>query len=87
MELGNNNVVKLRNGLNGIVTSFNDKPVQIIFKSYTSTLDKYDENLKHKNSNYDIVEVFDGSSIDNVKKVFAKKFNTDDLNSIWKETE
>lgn len=87
MELGNNNVVVLRNGLCGIVTSFNNKPVQIIFRSYTSTIDKYDENLKHKNSNYDIVEVFDGSSIDNVKKVFAKKFNTNNLESLWKETE
>jgi hypothetical protein len=87
MELGNNNVVKLRNGLHGIVASFNGKPIQIIFKSYNSTLDKYDENLKHKSSNFDIVGVYDGSSVDNVKKVFSKKFNEEELECLWKETE
>lgn len=85
MTLGNNNVVKLRNGLFGLVSSFNNKPLQVIFKSYTSTLDKYDENLKHKNSNYDIVEVYDGSTIDNPKKVFAKKFTAEQLECLWKE--
>lgn len=85
MTLGNNNVVKLRNGLFGLVSSFNNKPLQVIFKSYTSTLDKYDENLKHKNSNYDIVEVYDGSTIDNPKKVFAKKFAAEQLECLWKE--
>lgn len=87
MELGNNNVVKLRNGLHGIVASFNGNPVQIIFKSYTSTLDKYDENLKHKVNTFDIVGIYDGSSIDNHKRVFSKKFNSDELECLWKETE
>lgn len=87
MELKANNVVQLRNGIFGVVSSFNGNPFQIIFKSYTSPVDKYDENLKHKNSTYDIVAVFDGSTIDNPKKVFSTKFTTEGLEQTYQREE
>ncbi len=87
MKLQNNQVVKLRNGKHGVVASFNDKPFQIIFAAFTSPIKRYDENLKHKNENYDIVEVFDGSPIENVTDVFKAKFKTDGLTSVWKGNE
>lgn len=85
MELNVNNIVQLRNGIYGVVSSFNNKPFQIIFKAYTSPVDKYDDNLKHKNNAYDIVKVFDGSSIENPKVVFSNKFNADGLAEVWSE--
>jgi hypothetical protein len=57
----------------------------IIFTAFTSPLRRYDENLKAKNNNYDIVEVYDGSTVENVTDVFKKSFNADGLKLIWKE--
>lgn len=85
MELQNNQVVQLRNGIFGLVSSFNNKPLQLIFRSYTNPVSRYDENLKNKNSQYDIVKVFDGSSIEDAKQVFNRKFNTDNLPLVWSE--
>jgi len=85
MELQKNQIVKLRNGNFGAVAAFNDKAFQIIFTAFTSPLRRYDENLKAKNNNYDIVEVYDGSTVENVTDVFKKSFNADGLKLIWKE--
>lgn len=87
MTLNVDNIVQLRNGIFGVVSSFGNKPFQIIFKSYTSPVDKYDENLKHKNSAYDIVAVFNGETIDNPKKVFSNKFTSEGLEVLYKEGE
>ena len=84
MELQKNQVVKLRNGKFGATAAFNDKVFQIVFTAFTSPIKRYDANLKNKNSNYDIVEVFDGSSLENVTDVFKASFNANGLNSIWK---
>lgn len=85
MELSNNQVVKLRNGKFGVVASFNNKPFQLIFAAYTNPTKRYDENLKHKNHEYDIVEVFNGSSIGEVTDVFKNSFKADGLELVWKE--
>lgn len=85
MFLENNQIVKLRNGKVGATASFNDKVYQIVFATYSNPISRYDENLKHKNSEYDIVEVFDGSTIENVTDVFKNSFSTDGLKSVWKE--
>lgn len=88
--LNESNVVKLRNGYVGAVGSFNEKNKNpwIIFKAYMSTIDKYDEKLKSKGKsentkNYDIVAVYDGSNIDNVKDIFKAKFNVEELPLLW----
>ena len=86
MELKSNQVVKLRNGKFGAVASFNGKPFQIVFTSFTTPTKRYDENFNNKNHEYDIVEIFDGSSIE-VASVFKASFNADGLNSIWKRVE
>lgn len=85
MELGNNNIVQLRNGIFGFVTSFNGKPSQIVFKAYSSPIEKYSEELKHKNPEYDIVAVFDGSNIENPKSIYLKKFDVSQCEKLWEE--
>ena len=85
MELQKNQIVKLRNGSFGAVASFNDKAFQIIFTAFTSPIRKYDADLKAKNSNYDIVEVYDGTSLAEVTDVFKRSFNAEGLKLIWKE--
>lgn len=87
MVLGNNQVVELRNGIFGVVASFNDKPFQLIFKSYTNPISRYDENLKNKNSAYDIVKIYDGTNVEKVTDVFGKKFTTDNLTLIWERND
>lgn len=83
MELNVNQVIQLRNGIYGVVASFNNKPFQLIFRSYTNPISRYDENLKNKNEEYDIVKIFDGSNIENVSQVFGAKFNPNNLTLIW----
>lgn len=83
MKLDNNQVVELRNGLFGVVASFNNKPFQLIFKSYTNPISRYNEELKNKNTAYDIVKIYDGSTIENVTSVFSNSFNPSNLNLIW----
>ena len=67
MVLENNQIVELRNGIFGVVASFNDKPFQLVFKSYTNPISRYDENLKTKNSSYDIVKIYDGTKTEGNK--------------------
>lgn len=86
MRLENNHVVELRNGIFGVVASFNNKPFQLIFRSYTNPISRYGEDLKNKNSAYDIVKIYDGSTIENVTDVFSNKFNANNLNLIWERT-
>ena len=85
MEFSNNQIVMLRNGIYGAVASFNNKPFQIVFKSYTTPTSKYDGNFKTKNSNYDVVKIFDGSKIEDIRVLFSSKFNSDNLEIIWEE--
>jgi hypothetical protein len=84
MELQKNQVVLLRNGKYGATAAFNDKVFQIVFAAFTSPIKRYDEDLKNKNENYDIVEVFDGSTLEKVTDVFKNSFKADGLKSIWK---
>ena len=87
MVLENNQIVELRNGIFGVVASFNDKPFQLVFKSYTNPISRYDENLKTKNSSYDIVKIYDGTNVENVTNVFGKKFTADNLTLIWERND
>lgn len=83
MEFSCNQVIQLRNGKFGVVACFNNKPFQIVFTSYTSPIKKYNSELKHSNSNYDVVKVFDGSNVANVLDVFNNKFNAEGLELVW----
>lgn len=83
MELGNNQVIQLRNGIYGVVASFNNKPFQLIFNSYTNPISRYNEELKNKNSAYDIVKIYSGENVEKVTDVFSRKFNADNLTLIW----
>ena len=85
MEFKENQVVKLRNGIVGVTASFNSEPFQLVFASFTTPTRRYDENLKNKNENYDVVEVYDGSGMEDVKDAFKKSFKVEDLPIVWKE--
>ena len=83
MELTCNKIVELRNGRFGVVACFNEKPFQLVFDSFTTPIGRYNDELKNKNTNYDIVKIYDGSSVENVLAVFKKTFNTDGLALVW----
>lgn len=78
-----NHLVELRNGKIGAVGSFNGNVSWIIFKAYMTVKGKYDAKLRHKNESYDIIRVYDGSSITNVDNVFKNSFNIDDYPLLW----
>ena len=84
MELQKNQIVKLRNGVYGATAAFNDKVFQVIFTAFTTPARRFDANLKHSNTNYDIMEVYDGTSLEAVADVFKKSFNASGLNVVWK---
>lgn len=90
MELSCNNIVRLKNGFVGAVTCFNGKPTVIAFKNYANPVSNYDGELNKKNSkgtDYDIEEVYDGSSVEDMGSVYSKRFNLSELPSIWKRGE
>ena len=82
-ELQNNQIVALRNGMVGYVASFNDKPELIVFSKYTNPISQYNADLTKENSQYDVVAVYDGSSITDVKSVFGRGFNVSELPLVW----
>lgn len=84
MELKCNQIVKLQNGTVGVVTCFNGTPEFIIFKAYCNPIKgRYNDKLENKNHNYDIVAIYDGSSVTDVKTVFKNNFNVDELPVVW----
>ena len=83
MQFENNQVVKLRNGKMGVVASFNGRPFQLVFSAFSMPIRRFDENFNNSNHDYDVVEVYDGSSIDNVVNVFKASFTTNGLNLVW----
>ena len=86
MVFEKNQIVKLRNGLVGVVTSFNDKPSHIIFKSYTNPVTQYNENLEKKNHNYDVVEIYDGSKLETITDIW-KHDMLNNFEMIWKRND
>ncbi len=86
MEFGKNQIVKLRNGLVGVVTSFNGKPSHLIFKAYTNPITQYNDNLEKKNHDYDVVEIYDGTKLDVITDVW-KRGALDNFEMIWKREE
>ena len=77
-KLDNNQVIKIANGMIGVVVSFNNKPSHIVFTSFTNPIGKWDSNLEHKSANYSIVEVYDGSSLENPLDAFKKRTNVEE---------
>lgn len=88
MDFQNNNVIVLRNGAIGYVASFNGKPSMLIFKNYTNTVGVYNSDLKKGgNSNYDVMSIYDGSSVEDTKAIYKKSFNVNELPKIWERSE
>ena len=88
MDFQNNNVVVLRNGAIGYVASFNGKPSMLIFKNYINTVGVYNSDLKKgSNPNYDVMSIYDGSSVEDTKTIYKKSFNVDELPKVWERSE
>ena len=101
MKLEVNNIVRFRGRAEGdsrkavypygAVVSFNGKPAYVMLMSFNNKVNCWNEQLQHRDHALDIVEVFDGSSIEDVNSVFnATKKNAFDpialgLPSVWKE--
>lgn len=83
MELTANSIVKNRRGNVGVVMSFNKQPSLVVFSAFVTQLNKYDENGKAKNHEYDIIEVRDGKKVKNYKAVYNKTFKLEDCPLIW----
>ena len=88
MDFQNNNVIVLRNGAIGYVASFNGKPSMLIFKNYTNTVGVYIRDLQTGGkSNYDVMSIYDGSSVEDTKTIYKKSFNVDELPKVWERSE
>jgi hypothetical protein len=85
MELKQNQIVKLRKGDVGVVMSFKNKPSLLVFNSFVSPLSRYNENLKHKNPNYDIVGVYEGK-VEAYTDVYRKRFDISSLKEVYVES-
>ena len=85
MELKLNQVVRIRKGKNGVVMGFNNKPSLLVFDSFVSPISRYDENLKAKNHDYDIVGVYEGKSVEKYTDVYKKSFDVSTLKEVYVE--
>lgn len=83
-KLGNNQVVKITNGMVGVVVSFNGKPSHIVFTSFTNPVGKWDDELNHKSQAYSIEEVYDGSTLENPCDAFKKRTDLTALPLLFK---
>ena len=85
-ELKVNQVVRIRKGKNGVVMGFNNKAALIVFDSFVSQLSRYNENLKHKkNTDYDIVGVYEGKKVEKYTDVYKKSFDLSTLKEVYVE--
>lgn len=89
MEIKNNNIVVLRNGKIGYVASFNGHPATLIFYNYTNIVSAYNDDLRKSKTNrdYDIMAIYDGSSVENEREIFYKKFDVNSLKLLWEREE
>lgn len=78
-----NVIVELRNGIRGVVVSFNGKPTHLIFHNYSNPITRYDDELKNKNSEYDIVKIYDGNGLETITDIWKKKYDISRHQLLW----
>lgn len=81
-ELKDSHIVVNKNGNVGIVVSFNGKSEYIVFKTFITPIKNYNDDMTHKNDNYTIVDVYDGSGVENAKEVFLARFDVSKLTKV-----
>lgn len=80
MKLGSKNIVELKSGKRGVVATIMEQPWLIVFNNFTVAINKYDDNLNHKNDNYSIARVWKCRKKDyDVKKVWSRAFDESEL--------
>ncbi len=84
MIFNSNQIVETRECGIANVVDWNGKPAQLIFKTFSRYADEYDENGKHnKNSKLDVIKIYDGSSVANMKEIFKSKFSCEGLPVVY----
>ena len=86
MKLECNHIVVNRNGSVGAVACIVGVPHLIVFSSFTMKASQINEEGQAKNTNYDIVKVYDGSNVENPNDIFKKSFKVEELPLVWEET-
>ena len=90
-DLTNNHLIQFRNGHVGTVEFFNNKPARFMARAYNKRASSYNKDLTYNSRNvsddYDIIKVFDGTKLDNVDKVFYRKFDINQYPLIWERKE
>ena len=86
MELQVNQVVQNNRGDIGYIAAFNGVPALVVYERYTAQPSHFNENLEHKNPNYSIVKVWDGSTLEKPSVIYRKKFDLSTLPVIWEKT-
>ena len=86
MKLQVNQIVQNERGNIGYIAAFNGNPALVVYERYTAQPHHFNENLEHKNPNYSIVRVWDGSNIEQPSAIYRKKFDLSTLPIIWEKT-
>ena len=89
MNLAVTNIVEFRGSGRGVVVGWADNtPTYVVGARFTNPLKKWDENgnygsSKDTPSNFDIVAVYDGSSIASPTDAFKASLKLESLPKIW----
>lgn len=86
MELQKDNVIVCANGKVGVIDEVFGKPFIAVFKSFTSPIGRWGEQGEHKNPNYNIVKVLDGSKLAGTNpnaNIYRSSFDLSQLETIW----
>lgn len=90
MKLAVTNIVVFRDKGRGVVVGWGDnKPAYVVGARFTNPVSKWNENGRHggkaEPTRYDIVAVYDGSSIENPTDAFKASTKVENLSLIWEE--
>ena len=86
MLFDSNQIVETRECGIANVVDWQGKPAQLIFKTFSRYADEYDEHGKHKkNSKLDVVKIYDGSSVADMRQIFSSKFSCEGLPVVYEE--
>lgn len=86
-DLQENHIVLMRNGHVATVEFWNKKPARFMTRAYNKKASTFTEDMTYSSrmptDDYDIMKVFDGSSITNVDNVFSTRFDVNQLPVVW----
>lgn len=88
MNLNSNNIVQLKNGKRGVVSTILGKAWLVVFANFTIVVSKFDEDLNHQNKDYSIEKVWEcKDDTYDFKKVWNKSFDESELELVFERKE